>query len=167
MATGRSTGRPRSIKAASTAFKDISAEDLDKIPPFPEGLREDGEIMWVKIWAGAHEWLHKTDEFVITELCQVYQDKELYRRALELGAVQRVYRLSNKTLVPHPYVAMLKDARAQMNAHFASLGFNPEARARIGAVEALQDDPVLELMRGKVKRTESRRAKQEAEANDE
>jgi P27 family predicted phage terminase small subunit len=157
MATGRPNGRPRTQKGAGSAVSaPLNKDAAAVIPPFPEGLNEDGENLWMKIWAGAKDWLHESDAFIVTELCQIYQDKELYRRALDLGSVPRTYRLSNKTIVPHPYVALLKDSRAQMNTHLSSLGLSPADRARIGAIEALKDDPVLDLLRRKIKRTTER-----------
>lgn len=160
MATGRARGRPANTQTPmiKAALKAIKPDDLQHIPPFPSGLNEDGELMWIKIWAGAHGWLHDTDEFIIGELCQVFQDKELYRRSLEIGAVPRTYRLSNKTWVAHPYVNLLSDSRKQMNSMFSSLGFSPADRAKIGAMESLQDDPILEMMQAKLTRTAKRYA---------
>lgn len=157
MATGRPSGRPRTRKGAADTFANITPEDLDKVPEIPEHLNEDGSTMWIYIWAGAHTWLHETDEFIVTELCEVYQDKEFYRRAIDLNDVPRTYRTSNKTIIPHPYISLLKDSRAQMRTYFSSLGFSPADRAKIGAIEALSDDPLAEMMKAKMKRTEARR----------
>lgn len=156
MATGRPAGRPRTKKDAGAKFLEISPQDWEKVPPFPEGLNEDGENLWIKIWIGAGDWLHVSDEFMITELCQIFQDKELYRRALELGEVKRVYMLSNKTLIPHPYVGMLKDARVQMNTYFSALGFSPSDRAKIAIDNLVAEDEMLEMMKAKITRKHER-----------
>lgn len=156
MATGRPAGRPRTKKGAGDKFNDITPADWEKVPPFPEGLNEDGENLWIKIWIGAGDWLHVSDEFMITELCQIFQDKELYRRALELGEVKRVYMLSNKTLIAHPYVGMLKDARVQMNTYFSALGFSPSDRAKIAIDNLVAEDEMLEMMKAKITRKHER-----------
>lgn len=156
MATGRSSGRPRKPRGKTNITADITEEVLDKIPPPPEELTEDGKIVWYKIWASAYNWLSKADEMVILELCQLYEDKELYRRAIILGNVPRVYKMPNGILTPHPYVNLLKDTRAQMNTLLAALGFTPTDRAKIGAMEQLADDPILSMVKRKQEREAAR-----------
>lgn len=158
MATGRPAGRPRTPQGKTTIPVTITDEILEKIPAVPEGLGEDGTILWYKVWAAAHGWLTDADAVVILELCQIFEEKELYRRAISLGNVPRVYKMPNGTLAPHPYVNLLKDSRVQMTSHLASLGFNPSDRAKIGAIESLVDDPLVDLIKRKSEAMERRAA---------
>lgn len=162
MATGRPTGRPRKPAGKTTTSITYSDEVMEKIPAIPEGIGEDGEILWHKIWASAHGWLMEADAVTILELCQIYDEKELYRRAISLGSVPRVYKMTNGALAPHPYVNLLKDARAQINSILASLGFTPADRAKIGAMESLAEDPLVDLIKRKTERDLERREAQYA-----
>lgn len=163
MATGRPNGRPRKPAGKTEAPIILSDEIMEKIPAVPEGLGEDGTLLWYKIWASAHGWLMEADAVVILELCQIFEEKELYRRAIALGSVPRVYKMPNGTLAPHPYINLLKDSRVQITSHLSSLGFNPSDRAKLGAMESLIEDPLVDLIKRKAERDMARREAHNAE----
>lgn len=160
MATGRSNGRPRTPNGKrDLATQDITEELLDKIATPPNDLNEDGQYLWYKVWSGGDGWLIDADTIVVYDLCQIYQDKELYRRALATGSVPRVYKMPNGILTPHPYTKLLKEARSEMTTHLSSLGFNPSDRAKLGAIESMSDeDPLIGLIKRKQEREAKRRA---------
>jgi P27 family predicted phage terminase small subunit len=162
MATGRPAGRPRTPSGKTTPPIEITDEIMDKIPTVPDGIGEDGTVLWYKIWAYCHGWLMDIDRVTILELCQIFDEKELYRRALALGSVPRVYKVPNGALSPHPYVTLLKDSRAQINSLLASLGATPADRAKIGAMESLAEDPLVDMIKRRTERDLERREAQYA-----
>lgn len=166
MTTGKPNGRPRAIPKGQTPNV-LTDEQIAKIPNPPESLSEDGIDLWYKVFASGMGWLAEADRVIILELCQIYQDKELYRRSIELGSVPRIYKMPNGTLAPHPYITLLKSARAEMSSHLSSLGFTPTDRARIGAIESLVGDPLLEMIKRKKEREDKRNASRGEKADDE
>lgn len=158
MATGRNNGRPRKPKGKEAFIPtSITEEVLETIPTPPDDLTDDGLTLWYRIWSGGSAWLAEADYIVIHDLCQIYQEKELYRRAIDMGSVPRVYRMTNGSMAPHPYVNLLKSSRADLTTRLSSIGFTPTDRARLDAMESLVDDPIVDMVRRKQEREIARR----------
>lgn len=157
MATGRSNGRPRTPKGKHEFIPDnITPETLAKIPTPPDDLNEDGLVLWYRIWSGGRDWLADADFIVVQDLCQIFQEKEIYRRAIDLGSVPRVYKMPNGTMAPHPYVNLLKSSRQEMTVRLSSIGFTPTDRAKLEATETLVDDLIIDIANRKAKRLRER-----------
>ena len=146
MATGRPNGRPRSVKKQNGGASSLSSENT-KTPKAPDTLGKDGLTMWAKVWEAIKSYSNvDADYYTVLELCEVFEEKEVYRRCLDLGIVDRFYEMPNKSLVVHPYVKELKDSRTRMVSLFSALGLSPADRARIGALQEETGNSAIELL---------------------
>lgn len=145
MATGRPPGRPRSVKGSGSSGGGNTANK--KAPKAPETLGKDGQDMWAKVWDAIKAYSSvDADYYTVLELCEVFEEKETYRRAIDLGIVPRYYEMPNKSLVVHPFVKELKDSRARMMSLFSALGLSPADRARIGALHEDSGNGAIETL---------------------
>lgn len=157
MATGRSNGRPRTPKGKQDFIPDnLTPEMIAKIPNPPNDLNEDGQVLWYRIWSGGKDWLADADFTVVQDLCQIFQEKEIYRRAIDLGSVPRVYKMPNGTMAPHPYVNLLKSSRQEMTVRLSSIGFTPTDRAKLEAIESLADEEFMAVVHRKANNVKKR-----------
>lgn len=155
LTTGRPTGRPPKVRGKGV---DLTPRPDEEIPDIPDGLTDLGAAMWISLWRNGGDLLTDADTFLILELCQLYEEKEFVRGQLASGAVPRAYKALNGNIVTHPFVVQLKDARTQMNTLFSALGFSPTDRARLGAIDALSEDPALKLLLDRKREREAERA---------
>lgn len=140
--TGFSRGRP-AVNEIKKMEGDGKSETLRDLPP--SHLKENGKAMWAFVWDAVSSWSEEADYVVIQELCEVYQEKEYLRQSIEMGLVPRTYVSSNKQQQNHPYVNQLRDRRTEMNSLLSQLGMTPRERAKIGALESVVDEALLEL----------------------
>lgn len=155
--TGRPTGRPPKVTGEGIS---ITPRELDDIPEPPDSLNDEGVAMWWQVWRSGGDILTDADYFLILELCQIYEEKEFVRGRLTNGDVPRAYKAPNGNIITHPFVTQLKEARVQMNSLFSALGFSPTDRARLGAIDALSEDPQLKALLESRKAREAERAAQ-------
>jgi P27 family predicted phage terminase small subunit len=115
------------------------------------------------IWATGSDILTPADQFIVTELCQLFEEKEFVRKALKSGAVPLAYMAPNGQINNHPFVKQLDDKRVRINSLISSIGFSPADRARLGVLDALSEDPeVKALTQRQQDRAEARKAQREA-----
>jgi P27 family predicted phage terminase small subunit len=159
--TGRKRGRPRSSTNSVEIKQNGSLQNLEV--PTPPVLGPDGLELWLTIWTAGKQWLREDhDRELVTQACQIKDEIEQMRRALLLGEVKRTYVATNKQPTTHPYVNQIAAGRAQLISLLASLGMGPEARTRLGLVEAQSRNILTELQ----ERSEKRRQEMRAANND-
>lgn len=157
--TGRPTGRPaqpvekqralgnpghRALPAAPVPGKGLPGASSVPIPP--NTLGPVGLELWDHTWEAGRTWLSPdADRTTITLLCEAMDEYAEIRDLFRSGTIERVYVTSNGSIVSSPYLAQMKDLRAQMTAWLASLGFSPADRARLGLQEVRVRDELDEL----------------------
>lgn len=155
--TGRKRGRPRGTNS-SVELKQDSGLQTHNIPE-PPVLGPDGLELWNQIWIAGNQWLQEHhDRELITQACQIKDEIEQMRRAIALGEVKRTYIATNKQPTTHPYVNQIAAGRAQLVSLLATLGIGPEARTRLGLVEAKSRNVLAELQERSLKRQQEMRA---------
>jgi P27 family predicted phage terminase small subunit len=151
--TGRARGRPRKV---SDSAVEVSTQNLSLDIPTPPLLGPDGMQLWLEIWNAGKNWLKEEhDRELITQACQIKDEIEQMRRALSIGEVSRVYIATNKQPTTHPYVNQIGASRAMLLSIMATLGLGPEARTRLGLVEAQSKNILTELQERSFKRQEN------------
>lgn len=142
--------------------KTMTDEDFANIPQPPQTYSEEAQIMWYRIWHAGSGWLTPADYLIITEICELSEEKAFYRLALQ--NTRRINEMSNGALQKHPYLELLASTRKELNGLLGVIGFTPKDRASIGAMEDMVDDPFREYMKRKLADDDARR---EAMANEE
>lgn len=167
--TGRPNGRPskpveaqralgnpghRSMPAAPMPGQAL--EGVSSLPKPPADLGPSGLDLWFHVWEAGRQWLAPaSDRTIVTLLCQAEDELQSMRLAFLTGEAERTYVTSNGSIVSHPYIAQMKDLRAQMTAWLAALGFSPADRARLGLAEVRVRDAIDELQRRRDERSAS------------
>lgn len=147
--TGRKRGRPRNSSLEPSSNSSLQNLDIPK-PPL---LGPDGNELWIQIWTAGKPWLREEhDKELVTQACQIKDEIEQMRRAIEIGEVKRTYIATNKQPTTHPYVNQIAAGRAMLISILATLGLGPEARTRLGLVEAQQRNILLELQEKAIER---------------
>jgi P27 family predicted phage terminase small subunit len=118
------------------------------MPVAPMDLGPAGSELWVHVWEAGRTWLAPAaDRTLVTLLCQAEDELQTMRLSFLTGEAERTYVTSNGSIVSHPYIAQMKDLRAQMTAWLSALGFSPADRARLGLAEVRVRDALDELQR--------------------
>ena len=167
--TGRPTGRPskpvelqrslgnpghRPLPVAPLPGEGLSG--VSAVPEHPDDLLDAGVALWRHTWEAGRQWLSPEADFqLVWLLCQAHDDYARMRDEFSAGVVERTYTTSNGTVVSHPYIAQMKDLRAQMTSWLAALGFSPADRARLGLSEVRVRDELDELTRRRNERASS------------
>ena len=142
--TGRKKGRPLNIETSSVNNTPNSIINITI--PEPPVLGPDGLELWEQIWSAGNQWLREDhDRELIIQACQIKDEIEDMRRALAIGEVQRTYIATNKQPTTHPYVNQIAAGRAMLLSLLSTLGLGPEARTRLGLVEAQSRSILTEL----------------------
>lgn len=141
--TGRNKGRPLKIQISEVT---AAPNNNEAHIPDPPVLGPDGLELWNQIWTAGKQWLREDhDKELIIQACQIKDEIEEMRRALAIGEVQRTYIATNKQPTTHPYVNQIAAGRAMLISLMSSLGLGPEARTRLGLVEAQSRSILTEL----------------------
>ena len=134
--TGNPKGRPPKFNLKETVLPPEREES--EIPEPFSPLGEDGMRTWKQVWQhGGH--LEEVDSIFLTQVCLAVDEMEEMRRSLALGITPKTYRLSNGTIMQHPYVGMVKDMRTQINGWLSRYGFGPSERQKLKLTQTTED----------------------------
>lgn len=165
--TGRPNGRPSKPVEVQRALGNPGhrvlptapgpGQGLDGVssaPNPPADLGAAGLDLWFHVWEAGRQWLAPaSDRTLVTMLCQAEDELQSMRLAFLTGEAERTYVTSNGSIVSHPFIAQMKDLRAQMTAWLAALGFSPADRARLGLAEVRVRDALDELQKRRDERS--------------
>ncbi len=114
-----------------------TSELLGDIPEPPVSLGEDGREVWVLAW-GAN-WSKAPDAAQIAHLCRLEDEAERLIRVIEAQGMTLMRPIVaprgdvvGEEVVMHPGIAELRKLDSQLMALRASLGLDPQSRARMG-----------------------------------
>ncbi len=159
MNTGRPAGRPakpievkrlegnnghRPLPAAPMPGEGLEAAN-GTTPEAPENLGEHGLKLWAHIWVAAPWLAAKTDYSLISQICFVHDETEILRLKFASGEIDYSYVTGQGQYVIRPEYKIIQQNRAQLTAWFASIGFSPADRSRLGLSEVREYDPLDEL----------------------
>jgi hypothetical protein len=114
-----------------------TSELQEGIPEPPVGLGEDGREVWALAW-GAN-WSKAPDAAQIAHLCRLEDEAERLIRVIESQGMTLMRPIVaprgdvvGEEVVMHPGIAELRKLDSQLMALRASLGLDPQSRARMG-----------------------------------
>jgi P27 family predicted phage terminase small subunit len=148
MATGRPPGRPNKSVEQKKAEGNRGKRKLEPEHatqntgieiPVPANLGNHGRKLWVNILASTDYLDRKVDVYLLTLLCEAYNEYQVMRLELSKGTVPRFYTAPNGYIISHPYVKEVQELRKQMTAWLAAFGFSPADRARLVGAQATDD----------------------------
>lgn len=111
---------------------DVSALEVVKAPPAPEGLAERGSAEWLKIWT-AGKWLWPDQDYAwVEQVCRAYDDLSTFRTEVGGNLTVEGY---NGQMTAHPLIREMRACEDTIRKCLSQLGFSPTDRARLKLTE--------------------------------
>lgn len=107
----------------------------DGTPDFPDGLGEDGQRLWRRIWQQGITWISPQSDIEAAE--------EACRATDDVAAARRRYRATTEPTDARALVALGK----RLDEALSAIGFTPVARTRMGVAEVTRVSKLDELRR--------------------
>lgn len=160
--TGKPVGRPRKPEELTENQKRLLNQSNDgSIPTPPDYIADDEDALnfWVKMFSLPH--VTSADAFQVEIGAIAWSDFHALRRALRMGHAPRTITNANRTQSDSPAWKDYRNARADLNSVFSSLGIGPSERARLSITEEGAELALKTLLQ---QQREARSARREAAA---
>lgn len=139
----------RSLNGKTLGGRDLDVIDVSRLPavqapPAPEGLRERGQVEWLKIWQ-AGKWLWPEQDYPwVEQVVRAYDDIDSFRKSIEdEGLMVPGYRPG--MTVANPLISEIRKAEDTIRKCLSQIGFSPTDRARLKLTE-LKGESLLKQM---------------------
>ena len=125
----------------------------------PESMGKIACELWRHIQK-TMEWVGDPDRFLVQELCNLYEMKEIIRLKFEMGINEVSLEVPNQGKRLHPEIQLMKDLQTQITAMMREIGMSPQARKDLEISKPENtDNPLLAYASRTVRRQQERGAK--------
>ena len=141
----------RTLGGRELEVHDVSGMERLEAPPMPEGLGEQGQLEWAKIWY-AGKWLWPDQDYHwVEQVCRAYDDMATFRHEVDrMGLTVEGY--AGQT-VANPLIKEIRALEKVIRDCLSTLGFSPTDRARLKLTDMRIQKTAQDLVNNGTKRT--------------